>query len=122
MKELVPEKTVKEIREQKRAVNQSKRKLDNQKKMLKEIKKQQKGKTVGAKMMTKDIVRTTNQSKKIEKFIDQLTAVSMSISYCESLNELKEAMNNVVKAMTIVSNKLDFKNYLYLEKNQSKKT
>ena len=68
-------------------------------------------------MMTKDIVRTTNQSKKIEKFIDQLTAVSMSISYCESLNELKEAMNNVVKAMTIVSNKLDFKNYLYLEKN-----
>ena len=73
-------------------------------------------------MMTKDIVRTTNQSKKIEKFIDQLTAVSMSISYCESLNELKEAMNNVVKAMTIVSNKLDFKNYLYLEKNQSKKT
>ena len=67
--------------------------------------------------MTKDIVRTTNQSKKIEKFIDQLTAVSMSILYCESLNELQEAMNNVVKAMTIVSNKLDFKNYLYLEKN-----
>jgi charged multivesicular body protein 2A len=115
--EIVPEKPVKEqIRDQKRAVDRSKRnlerekrKLENEKKkMLKEIKKMaQKGQTTGAKMLAKDIVRATNQIKKLEQFVGQLSAVSMRISACSSLNELGDAMNNAAKAMTLVSNKLD---------------
>ncbi len=128
--EIVPEKPVKEqIREQKRAVDHSrrklereKRKLDNQKKkMLTEIKNMsKKGQIVGAKMLAKDIVRATNQSKKLEQFIGQLTAVSMRISSCASLNELQEAMNNAAKAMTTVSNKLDTKKLAALGKELSK--
>ena len=115
--EIVPEKPVKEqIRDQKRAVDRSKRnlerekrKLENEKKkMLKEIKKMaQKGQTTGAKMLARDIVRATNQVKKLEQFVGQLSAVSMRISACSSLNELGDAMNNAAKAMTLVSNKLD---------------
>ena len=115
--EIVPEKPVKEqIRDQKRAVDRSKRnlerekrKLENEKKkMLREIKKMaQKGQTTGAKMLAKDIVRATNQVKKLEQFVGQLSAVSMRISACSSLNELGDAMNNAAKALTLVSNKLD---------------
>ena len=115
--EIVPEKPVKEqIRDQKRAVDRSKRNLvreqkkleRDKKKMLAEIKKMaQKGQTAGAKMLAKDIVRSTNQIKKIEQFVGQLTAVSMRISSCQTLNELGDAMNNAAKAMTLVSNKLD---------------
>ena len=117
--EIVPEKPVKEqIREQKRAVDRSKRNLQREqkklerekKKMLQEIKKMaQKGQTTGAKMLAKDIVRSTNQIKKLEQFVGQLSAVSMRISSCSSLNELGDAMNNAAKAMTLVSNKLDTK-------------
>ena len=117
--EIVPEKPVKEqIRDQKRSVDRSKRnlerekrKLENEKKkMLKEIKKMaQKGQTTGAKMLAKDIVRSTNQIKKLEQFVGQLSAVSMRISSCSTLNELGDAMNNAAKAMTLVSNKLDTK-------------
>jgi hypothetical protein len=117
--EIVPEKPVKEqIREQKRSVDRSKRSLEREKKklerektkMLKEIKKMaQKGQTTGAKMLAKDIVRATNQIKKLEQFVGQLSAVSMRISACSSLNELGDAMNNAAKAMTLVSNKLDTK-------------
>ena len=115
--EIVPEKPVKEqIRDQKRAVDRSKRNLVREqkklerekKKMLAEIKKMaQKGQTAGAKMLAKDIVRSTNQIKKIEQFVGQLTAVSMRISSCQTLNELGDAMTNASKAMTLVSNKLD---------------
>ena len=117
--EVVPEKPVKEqIREQKRAVDRSKRNLQREqkklerekKKMLTEIKKMaQKGQTTGAKMLAKDIVRATNQMKKLEQFVGQLNAVSMRISSCSTLNELGDAMNNAAKAMTLVSNKLDTK-------------
>ena len=117
--EIVPEKPGKEqIREQKRAVDRSKRNLQREqkklerekKKMLTEIKKMaQKGQTTGAKMLAKDIVRATNQMKKLEQFVGQLTAVSMRISSCSTLNELGDAMNNAAKAMTLVSNKLDTK-------------
>ena len=117
--EIATEKQVKEqIREQKRAVDRSKRNLQREqkklerekKKMLTEIKKMaQKGQTTGAKMLAKDIVRATNQMKKLEQFVGQLTAVSMRISSCSTLNELGDAMNNAAKAMTLVSNKLDTK-------------
>lgn len=117
--EIVPQKPVKEqIRDQKRSVDRSKRSLEREqkklerekKKMLNEIKKMaQKGQTTGAKMMAKDIVRCTNQIKKLEQFVGQLTAVSMRISSCSTLNELGDAMNNATKAMTMVSNKLDAK-------------
>ena len=73
--EIIPEKPVKEqIRDQKRAVDRSKRNLQREqkklerekKKMLGEIKKMaQKGQTTGAKMLARDIVRSTNQIKKI---------------------------------------------------------
>ena len=115
--EIVTEKPVKEqIRDQKRSVERSKRNLQREqkklerekKKMLTEIKKMaQKGQTTGAKMLAKDIVRATNQIKKIEQFVGQLAAVSMRISSCSTLNELGDAMNNAAKAMTLVSNKLD---------------
>ena len=128
--EIVPEKPVKEqIREQKRAVDRSKRnlqreqrKLENQKKkMLQEVKRMAaKGQTTGAKMLAKDIVRATNQMKKLEQFVGQLTAVSMRISSCSSLNELGEAMNNAAKAMTLVSNKLDTKKLQAMAKVLSK--
>ena len=60
-------------------------------------------------MLAKDIVRATNQIKKLEQFCGQLNAVSMRISSCSTLNELGDAMNNAAKAMTLVSNKLDTK-------------
>ena len=56
-------------------------------------------------MLAKDIVRSTNQIKKLEQFVGQLNAVSMRIT----LNELGDAMNNIAKEMTLVSNKLDTK-------------
>ena len=117
--EIVPEVPVKEqIRAQKRSVDRSKRSLEREqkklerekKKMLQEIKKMAaKGQTTGAKMLAKDIVRSTNQIKKLEQFVGQLNAVSMRISSCSTLNELGDAMNNAAKAMTLVSNKLDTK-------------
>ena len=74
--------------------------------MLQEIKKMAaKGQTTGAKMLAKDIVRSTNQIKKLEQFVGQLNAVSMRIV----LNELGDTMNNTAKEMTLVSNKLDTK-------------
>ena len=128
--EIVPEKPVKEqIREQKRKVDHSKRNLEREKrklerektKMLKEIKKMAtKGQTAGAKMLAKDIVKATNQMKKLEQFIGQLTAVSFRISSCSSLNELGEAMNNAAKALTLVSNKLDTQKLNMLGKELSK--
>ena len=130
--EIVPEKPVKEqIREQKRSVDRSKRnlqreqrKLENQKKkMLQEVKKMAaKGQTTGAKMLAKDIVRATNQCKKLEQFIGQLTAVSLRISSCASLNELSEAMNAAAIAMTKVSNKLDTQKLNSLAKEMSKES
>ena len=117
--EIVPEVPVKEqIRAQKRSVDRSKRSLEREqkklerekKKMLQEIKKMAaKGQTTGAKMLAKDIVRSTNQIKKLEQFVGQLNAVSMRISSCSTLNELGDAMNSAAKAMTLVSNKLDTK-------------
>ncbi len=127
---IVPEKPVKEqIREQKRAVDRSKRNLEREqrklerekKKMLQEIKKMAaKGQTTGAKMLAKDIVRATNQMKKLEQFVGQLTAVSLRISSCSTLNELSGAMNNAAKAMTLVSNKLDTQKLAQLGKELSK--
>ena len=114
---VVPERPVKDqIRDQKRAIDRSKRNLEREKrklerekkKMLMEIKKMaQKGQTTGAKMLAKDIVRATNQMAKIDQFVGQLSAVSMRISSCATLNQLGEAMNNAAQAMTLVSNKLD---------------
>ena len=118
--EKIPEKTDKEqIREQKRAVNRSKRKLEREKrkldlhkkKMLIEIKKMTKnGQTLGAKMLAKDIVRIDNKINNLEQIIGQLTAISMRLSYYSSLNEIEEAMNNSVKALTKVRNILDSQN------------
>ena len=128
--EIVPEKPVKEqIREQKRAVDRSKRnlqkeqkKLENQrKKMLQEIKKMaKKGQTTGAKMLAKDIVRAGNQCKQIEQFVGQLTAVSMRISACSSLNELGSAMNAASTALCAVSSKLNTQKLNILGKELAK--
>ena len=128
--EIVPEKPVKEqIRDQKRAVDRSKRNLQREqkklerekKKMLQEIKKMaQKGQTTGAKMLAKDIVRASNQIKKLEQFVGQLSAVSMRISSCQSLNELGDAMNSAAHAMTLVSNKLDTKKLQAMAKTLAK--
>ena len=128
--EIIPEKPVKEqIREQKRSVERSKRNLSREKrklelekgKMLKEIKKMaQKGQTIGAKMLAKTIVRATNQIKKLEQFIGQLTAIALRISSCSTLNELGDAMNNATNALTLVSNKLDTQKLASLAKILSK--
>ena len=128
--EVVPEKPVKEqIREQKRSVDRSKRALEREKKklerehkkMLAQIKKMaEKGQTTGAKMLAKDIVRAKNQIAKLEQFIGQLSAVSLRIGSCASLNELGEAMNNCAKAMTLVSSKLDTKKLAQIGKTMAK--
>ena len=128
--EIIPEKPIKEqIRDQKRMVDRSKRSIEREakklerekKKMLTEIKKMAaKGQTTGAKMMAKDIVRATNQIKKLEQFSGQLTAVSMRISSCATLNELGDAMNSAAKAMNLVSNKLDEKKLASLAKTLAK--
>ena len=127
---VVPNVPVKEqIRNQKRSVDRSKRSLEREKnklerekkKMLQEIKKMAaKGQTTGAKMMAKDIVRATNQIKKLEQFCGQLTAVSMRISACSTLNELGDAMANATKAMTLVSNKLDTQKLAAMAKTLAK--
>ena len=108
-KENFPEKTTKEqIREQKRAVDRTKRnlvrlkrKLDLQKnKMLLEIRKMaKKGQNKGAKILAKEIIGITNQSKKLDQFIGQLTATSIRISYCCTLNKINEEMNNISKTI-----------------------
>ena len=128
--EIVPEVPVKDqIRAQKRSVDRSKRALEREqkklerekKKMLNEIKKMAaKGQTTGAKMLAKDIVRATNQIKKLEQFCGQLNAVSMRISSCSTLNELGDAMNNAAKAMTLVSNKLDTQKLAAMAKTLAK--
>ena len=128
--EIVPEKPIKDqIREQKRSVDRSKRalerekrKLENEKKkMLREIKKMaQKGQTTGAKMLAKDIVRSKNQQAKLEQFVGQLSAVSLRIGSCASLNELGDAMSNCAKAMTLVSSKLDTKKIAQMGKELAK--
>lgn len=115
--EVVPEKTVKEqIRDQKRAIDRSKRALEREKnrlerekkKMLAQIKKMAlAGQHSGAKMMARDIVRTTTQSNKLTEFIGQLSAISLRISSVNSLNELSDAMESAGHAMTLVSSKLD---------------
>ena len=128
--EIVPEKTIKEqIREQKRSVDRSKRALEREakklererKKMLAQIKKMaQKGQTTGAKMLAKDIVRSKNQQAKLEQFVGQLSAVSLRIGSCASLNELGDAMSNCAKAMTLVSSKLDTKKIAQMGKELAK--
>ena len=115
--EKIPERESKEqIREQKREIDRSKRnlvklkrKLDlNKKKMLLEIKKlAKKGQYKGAKMLAKDIIRITNQSKKLDQFIGQLTAISMKISFCVTINKLEEEMNNISKTINLFNNKLN---------------
>ena len=128
--EIVPEKPIKDqIREQKRSVDRSKRALEREakklererKKMLAQIKKMaQKGQTTGAKMLAKDIVRSKNQQAKLEQFVGQLSAVSLRIGSCASLNELGDAMSNCAKAMTLVSSKLDTKKIAQMGKELAK--
>ena len=71
-------------------------------------------------MLARDIVRSTNQIKKLDQFVGQLTAVSMRISSCSTLNELGDAMSNAAKAMTLVSNKLDPKKMQQMAKIMAK--
>ena len=128
--EIVPEKPVKEqIKEQKRSVDRSKRALEREakklererKKMLAQIKKMaQKGQITGAKMLAKDIVRSKNQQAKLEQFVGQLSAVSLRIGSCASLNELGDAMANCANAMTLVSSKLDTKKLAAMGKQLAK--
>ena len=114
--EIVPEKPVKEqIRDQKRAVDRSKRNLQREqkklerekKKMLGEIKKMAaKGQTTGAKMLARDIVRSTNQIKKLDQFVGQLTAVSMRISSCCSSSTMFASISSITSPIIseIISN------------------
>ena len=89
--------------------------------MLAQIKKMaQKGQTTGAKMLAKDIVRSKNQQAKLEQFVGQLSAVSLRIGSCASLNELGDAMSNCAKAMTLVSSKLDAKKLAHMAKEIAK--
>ena len=117
VKEKIPEKTNKEqIREKKRAIDRSKRNLEKlkrkldlqKKKMLLEIKKMvKKEQNKGAKMLSKDIIRINKQSKKLEQFIGQLTAISIRISYNYTINKLEEEMNNISKTINLYNNKLE---------------
>ena len=128
--EIVPEIPVKEqIKMQKRSVDRSRRALEReakklereQKKMLVQIKKlAEKGQTTGAKMMARDIVRSKSQQAKLEQFVGQLSAVSLRIGSCATLNELGDAMANCANAMTLVSSKLDAKKLAHMAKEIAK--
>ena len=128
--EIVPEIPVKEqIKMQKRSVDRSRRALEREakklererKKMLVQIKKlAEKGQTTGAKMMARDIVRSKSQQAKLEQFVGQLSAVSLRIGSCATLNELGDAMANCANAMTLVSSKLDAKKLAHMAKEISK--
>ena len=128
--EIVPEIPVKEqIKMQKRSVDRSRRALEREakklererKKMLVQIKKlAEKGQTTGAKMMARDIVRSKSQQAKLEQFIGQLSAVSLRIGSCATLNELGDAMANCANAMTLVSSKLDAKKLAHMAKEIAK--
>ena len=127
---LPPEIPVKEqIKMQKRSVDRSRRALEREakklererKKMLTQIKKlAESGKTTGAKMLAKDIIRSKNQQAKIEQCVGQLSAVSLRIGACASLNELSDAMTNCANAMTLVSSKLDAKKMAHMAKEMAK--
>ena len=127
---LPPEIPVKEqIKMQKRSVDRSRRALEREakklererKKMLTQIKKlAESGKTTGAKMLAKDIIRSKNQQAKIEQCVGQLSAVSLRIGACASLNELSDAMTNCANAMMLVSSKLDPKKLQQLAKEIAK--
>ena len=128
--EIVPEIPVKEqIKMQKRNVDRSRRALEREakklererKKMLVQIKKlAEKGQTTGAKMMARDIVRSKSQQAKLEQFVGQLSAVSLRIGSCATLNELGDAMANCANAMTLVSSKLDAKKLAHMAKEIAK--
>ena len=128
--EIVPEIPVKEqIKMQKRSVDRSRRALEREakklererKKMLVQIKKlAEKGQTTGAKMMARDIVRSKSQQAKLEQFVGQLSAVSLRIGSCATLNELGDAMANCANAMTLVSSKLDAKKLSHMAKEIAK--
>jgi charged multivesicular body protein 2A len=128
--EVVPEIPVKEqIKMQKRSVDRSRRALEREakklererKKMLVQIKKlAEKGQTTGAKMMARDIVRSKSQQAKLEQFVGQLSAVSLRIGSCATLNELGDAMANCASAMTMVSSKLDAKKLAHMAKEIAK--
>ena len=128
--EIVPEIPVKEqIKMQKRSVDRSRRALEREakklererKKMLVQIKKlAEKGQTTGAKMMARDIVRSKSQQAKLEQFVGQLSAVSLRIGSCATLNELGDAMANCANAMTLVSSKLDAKKLAHMAKEIAK--
>ena len=118
-------------REQKRAVDRSKRnivklkrKLDLQKKtMLLEIKKMvKKGQIKGAKMLIKDIIKISNLIKKLDQFIGQLTAISMRISFCYTLKKLEEEMNNISKTISLFNNKLNSRHINIIGKEFDKET
>ena len=127
---VVQEVPVKEqIKMQRRSVDRSRRSLEREakklererKKMLAQIKKlAEKGQTQGAKMLAKDIVRAQNQQKKLEQFVGQLTAVSLRIGSCATLNELGDAMTNCANAMSLVSSKLDPKKLAAMSKEIAK--
>ncbi len=112
-----PEKTQKEIiREQRRNIDRSIRDLErelkktdkDEAKMKKEIKGLvEKGQTVAAKGMAKDIVRLKNQSKKLNQFIGQLRGVSLRVASLGALSSLSEAMEETGKAIATVSKNLD---------------
>ena len=128
--EIVPEIPVTErIKMQKRSVDRSRRALEREakklererKKMLVQIKKlAEKGQTTGAKMMARDIVRSKSQQAKLEQFVGQLSAVSLRIGSCATLNELGDAMANCANAMTVVSSKLDAKKLAHMAKEIAK--
>ena len=128
--EIVPEIPVKEqIKMQKRSVDRSRRALEREakklererKKMLVQIKKlAEKGQTTGAKMMARDIVRSKSQQAKLEQFVGQLSAVSLRIGSCATLNELGDAMANCANAMILVSSKLDAKKLAHMAKEIAK--
>ena len=114
---------------QKRSVDRSRRALEREakklererKKMLVQIKKlAEKGQTTGAKMMARDIVRSKSQQAKLEQFVGQLSAVSLRIGSCATLNELGDAMANCANAMTLVSSKLDAKKLAHMAKEIAK--
>ena len=103
------------IKQQKRELDKSKRKINREKQRLEtQLKKMQKnirdlamkGKHNEAKLLARDIVRTSNQIKKLDEFSGNLNALSLKVGTLTSMNEIGKALENSSNAMNLVSNNL----------------
>ena len=105
-----------EISNQKRQVDRSRRvikrelrKLEHEKKlMLLDIKKMvTEGLIENAKLLAKNIKTIVDKYNKLDNFANYLSAISLKIPFCSTLNELHDLFFNKYKVLPIINNPSD---------------